>query len=176
MKAVENHCVELKTAAEVRAHARTVIARIKEQRQRPKQEPPKPDEPKPEPKPIKQEIPKPKPKTYQRFIPLADIRRIYVIAADYYGIPFREMLGRNREKRVCLPRQVVFYIIRELGVSFERVGYLVGRDHSTTFYGYLIVKQRLACGDVQLAEDIKAICARITEKMQIEWPAAQTES
>jgi len=47
------------------------------------------------------------------------------------------MLGRDRSRKVALPRQIAMYLMREEGnISLPQIGEaLGGRDHTTVMYG-----------------------------------------
>lgn len=57
--------------------------------------------------------------------------------ADSFGIELDEMLGRNRSRKVALPRQIAMYLLREeANISLPQIGEtLGGRDHTTVMYG-----------------------------------------
>ncbi len=59
------------------------------------------------------------------------------VVADAFGIPKEDLLGRDRSRRVALPRQVVMYLLREESkISLPQIGEtLGGRDHTTVMYG-----------------------------------------
>jgi chromosomal replication initiator protein len=61
------------------------------------------------------------------------VRRV----ADSFGIAMDEMLGRNRTRKVALPRQIAMYLLREeANISLPQIGQtLGGRDHTTVMYG-----------------------------------------
>jgi len=57
--------------------------------------------------------------------------------ADAYNLSPDQMLGRERTKKVALPRQIAMYLMREEGnISLPQIGdALGGRDHTTVMYG-----------------------------------------
>ena len=61
------------------------------------------------------------------------VRRV----ADTYGISIDSMTGRDRSRRVALPRQIAMYLLREeANISLPQIGEVLGgRDHTTVMYG-----------------------------------------
>jgi len=59
------------------------------------------------------------------------------IVADLFGVPTERILGRDRTRKVALPRQIVMYLLREeANISLPQIGdTLGGRDHTTVMYG-----------------------------------------
>ena len=57
--------------------------------------------------------------------------------ADTYGISMDSMTGRDRSRRVALPRQIAMYLLREeANISLPQIGEVLGgRDHTTVMYG-----------------------------------------
>ena len=60
-----------------------------------------------------------------------------------YGIPPTALKGASRERRVSRPRQVAYYMARELTKhSSPEIGFWYGnRDHTTVLYGCLNVQR-----------------------------------
>ena len=58
------------------------------------------------------------------------------VVADAYNLAMDEMTGRDRSKKVALPRQVAMYLMRDVAnASFPQIGdTLGGRDHTTVLY------------------------------------------
>jgi chromosomal replication initiator protein len=57
--------------------------------------------------------------------------------ADAYHLSPDRMMGRERTRKVALPRQIAMYLMREEGnISLPQIGEaLGGRDHTTVMYG-----------------------------------------
>lgn len=60
----------------------------------------------------------------------------------YSGVDRRELVGKNREASVSLPRQTAMYLMYELGreiaepISLSKIGSILGwRDRTTIMYG-----------------------------------------
>ncbi|MBI4280822.1 chromosomal replication initiator protein DnaA, partial [Candidatus Uhrbacteria bacterium] len=60
-------------------------------------------------------------------------RHLIQTTAHYFDISIEELLGKSREKRLAVPRQIIMYIMREeLKSSYPAIGQeLGGRDHTT---------------------------------------------
>jgi len=57
--------------------------------------------------------------------------------ADGFSITVEELSGKDRSRRVALPRQIAMYLLRqETGISLPQIGEILGgRDHTTILYG-----------------------------------------
>jgi chromosomal replication initiator protein len=55
---------------------------------------------------------------------------------EYYNIRMEELIGKCRDSKLVIPRQVAMYIIKELlGTSFPNIGKAFGgRDHTTVMH------------------------------------------
>ncbi len=52
--------------------------------------------------------------------------------ATFYGITTQDILGKSQTRGASTPRQIAMYFCRErLGLPFQKIGELFGRDHST---------------------------------------------
>ena len=61
-----------------------------------------------------------------------------------FKVPFDRLTMRCRENAIAVPRQVVFYIARELGdIRFKELGKLFHKDRTTALYGHRSVKDRM---------------------------------
>ncbi len=65
-------------------------------------------------------------------------------AAQIYGVPVSEILGRRRARRMVKPRQLAMAALRELGYSFPEIGGAFQRDHSTAQYACRVVAAKYA--------------------------------
>ena len=63
---------------------------------------------------------------------------IMKVVADNYQISVEDLKGKKRDKKFAVPRQVAFYIAREIAeYSFMEIGNAFGgRDHTTVMHGY----------------------------------------
>ena len=57
--------------------------------------------------------------------------------ANAYHLPPERILGRERARKVALPRQIAMYLLREeSNISLPQIGEVLGgRDHTTVMYG-----------------------------------------
>lgn len=96
-------------------------------------------------------------------IDLAPLRRLTIrdiarAVSEYYDVPIMEILSRRRLAKVVRPRQVTFYLCREMTLrSLPEIGRrLGGKDHTTVLHSVnkiaLLIKD-----DPHLAADVMAI-------------------
>ncbi|MED5405780.1 MAG: helix-turn-helix domain-containing protein, partial [Chloroflexota bacterium] len=87
-----------------------------------------------------------------------DPQRIFEQVAVFYALSVRDLMAKNRTKRVSLARQVAMYLlIYELGLSPTQVGRMLGgRDHSTVIHGAGKINGEVT-ENVQIRRDIMAI-------------------
>ncbi len=79
-----------------------------------------------------------------------------------YSISSEEILGKSREKRFALPRQIIMFLLREeLKMSYPTIGEeLGGRDHTTAMHAHEKIKKESE-NDLQLKQEIDAIKQRL---------------
>jgi hypothetical protein len=154
---------DLKTAAEVRAHARQVQRRINSSRRvkpEPKPEPPPPAPPLVViPAPPKPKLPtfwsRPLDDELMRGFPLKAVLRG---AAQQYGLTFGRMRSPARDQVTCAARQAaIFVAVHLLRASFSSIGRAFHRDHSTILHDMRLARERLANADEVFAARIDAI-------------------
>ncbi|MBU0661301.1 chromosomal replication initiator protein DnaA [Patescibacteria group bacterium] len=89
-------------------------------------------------------------------------REIIQEVMRFFDITNQDIIGKSREKRVSLPRQIAMYLLRtELDLSFPNIGQeLGGRDHTTAIHAHnKIVKQKDL--DLKIKQDIELIKQKI---------------
>jgi chromosomal replication initiation ATPase DnaA len=74
-------------------------------------------------------------------IPNVRINKIVAEVAEATGIPAYAIKGTVRRHRVCMARQMVYYIADRSGFSSRDIADAMGRDHTTVLYG---IKQEKA--------------------------------
>jgi len=76
---------------------------------------------------------------------------------EYYNIRIDEMLGKCRDSRLVLPRQIAMYLSKELlGASFPNIGTSFGgRDHTTVMHAYNKIQKHKR--DASIKNDIENI-------------------
>ncbi len=82
--------------------------------------------------------------------------------ARFYGLEADELVGRSRNKKMSLPRQLCMYLAREeTTASLPQIGAaLGGRDHTTVLYGYTKIAD-LIDQDPQLRRELMVIRERL---------------
>ncbi|MBI2081827.1 MAG: chromosomal replication initiator protein DnaA, partial [candidate division NC10 bacterium] len=77
-----------------------------------------------------------------RSITISHIQRL---VADYFHLKIKELISRNRNKGVVLPRQVAMYLSRaHTGASLPDIGAAFGgKDHSTVIHACTKVRDLL---------------------------------
>lgn len=165
---------ELKTAAEVREHARMVQRRINQQRAIPA--------PPVMPPPMRHdEVPTPTPlaapedeEPDKSMLPLHasasphPTRTVFVIAGDYFGFSIGEIIGDGRTQALVLPRQIGCFVAQRLGASCSGIGRAAQRDHTTVAYGCKTIAQR-AREDDMIALAVDAIGSKAAEAFGANW-------
>lgn len=88
-------------------------------------------------------------------------------AADFFGVPLAELIGRSRSAKIALPRHVVMYVMREeVGASLQQIGLALGRDHTTVMHGI----ERIAIEmdrDPDLVQSVSALRQRLYEPVRV---------
>ena len=80
-----------------------------------------------------------------RDIVLRDADRVAMIVsavAEATGIHSKAILGVRRDKATAQARQLVMYIARREGLTFEAIAYQLRRDHTTILHGVRAEKKR----------------------------------
>ena len=72
------------------------------------------------------------------------VREAFEEAASTTGVPFHQMIGPDRNKRVSHARQLGMFIARERGATLQQIGDILGRAHTTVMYGIRAAKARRA--------------------------------
>ena len=87
-----------------------------------------------------------------------DPQRIFEQVAMFYALSVRDLMAKNRTKKVSLARQVAMYLlIYELELSPTQVGRMLGgRDHSTVIHGAGKIQGEVT-ENGQIRQDVLAI-------------------
>jgi hypothetical protein len=165
-------CIELRTAAEVREHARAVQRRINERRaaippepQAPRRKPPRPDDV-PDDDPLD-----PRDVPYaQTSVAIADSppRSVFVIVSEFFGSSIGELTGSSRHPILVLPRQIACFAARRLGFSYPRIGHAAQRDQSTVQYACRVISQRVV-QDRAIAQLVNTIGTKAAADLGTDW-------
>ena len=78
-----------------------------------------------------------------------NIDHIQRLVADYYHLKVKDLISRNRNRGVVLPRQVAMYLSRaHTGASLPEIGTAFGgKDHSTVIHSCAKIRDLLARDD-----------------------------
>jgi len=82
--------------------------------------------------------------------------------ANFYGVDIDDVVGKSREKRLALPRQITMFLMRdELKLSYPAIGNeLGGRDHTTAMHAHTKIGIEIE-NDPKLKQEIEAIKQRL---------------
>jgi chromosomal replication initiator protein len=83
-------------------------------------------------------------------------------ACEFYGVNQKDIAGKNREKKLSYPRQIIMYLLRnELKMSFPAIGgELGGRDHTTAIHANEKISKEIE-NDLKLKQEIEMIKQRL---------------
>jgi len=88
---------------------------------------------------------------------------IQKVIADDYGITVAELKNKKRDKKYSLPRQISFYIAREITESsYTELAQEFGKDHTTIMHGYNAIAEKIKM-DPTLDSRIKSFIREIKE-------------
>ncbi len=88
----------------------------------------------------------------------ADIVRV---VCEEFGVKMSDIKGKRRQARIVLPRQAaMFLMVSELGLTYEGVGELFGKDHTTVMHSVEKTRDRMG-KSVELREKITGIKLRL---------------
>jgi len=75
--------------------------------------------------------------------------------SEYYSIAADDLLGKNREKKLSTPRQIIMYMMREdLKMSYPAIGEeLGGRDHTTAMHAHTKIRNDIE-NDPKLRQEV----------------------
>ena len=83
------------------------------------------------------------------------------VVSQFYELNREELIGKNREKKISMPRQVIMYLMREeLKMSYPSIGNeLGGRDHTTAMHAHEKVRLEIE-NDLKLKQDLDLLRQR----------------
>ncbi|MDO8625892.1 MAG: chromosomal replication initiator protein DnaA [Candidatus Magasanikbacteria bacterium] len=89
-------------------------------------------------------------------------RQLLDVASQFFNISQEDIVSKNREKRVALPRQVIMFLMREeLKMSYPAIGdELGGRDHTTAMHAYEKIFREVE-NDLRLRQEIELLRQRL---------------
>lgn len=86
------------------------------------------------------------------------------IVANYYNITVDDLIGKNRQARLVLPRHICMYLLKNTyNLTNKNIGSLMGgRDHSTVLSGCAKIEQ-----EIKTNEELKMAIDTIKKKLTI---------
>lgn len=80
----------------------------------------------------------------------------------FYNISREDILGKNREKKISTPRQVIMFLMREeLKMSYPAIGEeLGGRDHTTAMHAHEKISREIE-NNLKLKQEIEMLKQRL---------------
>jgi len=88
------------------------------------------------------------------------IADVVAVIAEHYGLTKAIVVGTQRTEGIAFPRQVGYFICRELGYAWHAIGRGFGKDHSSALHGNQKISQKLQ-GNPALALEIEDIKTKI---------------
>ncbi|OGH80415.1 MAG: hypothetical protein A3I29_00485 [Candidatus Magasanikbacteria bacterium RIFCSPLOWO2_02_FULL_44_11] len=81
---------------------------------------------------------------------------------QFYSLSKDDLLGKNREKKVSTPRQIIMYLMREeLKMSYPAIGEeLGGRDHTTAMHAHEKIVVEID-NDLKLKQEVELLKQRL---------------
>jgi len=95
-------------------------------------------------------------------------RHLLEIVVSYYDISLDAVLGKSRERRFALPRQIAMYLLREeTRCSFPTIGGNIGgRDHTTAMHACQKIGEMIKT-DEQIKRDLALIRERLYNQQAV---------
>ncbi len=84
--------------------------------------------------------------------------RIIEIVAEHFHINPDDIRSNKRTASIAYPRQIVMYLCKEIGITYKKIGEILGgRDHTTIMHGSEKIEHELVSDDstIRLVETIK---------------------
>ena len=84
------------------------------------------------------------------------------IVSEFFDIPINEVMGKSREKRLVVPRQIIMFLLREeLDLSYPAIGQELGkRDHTTAMHACEKVNNEIK-NNPKVKKDVELIKDRL---------------
>ncbi len=81
---------------------------------------------------------------------------------NFYSLSRDEILGKNREKKISLPRQIIMFLMREeLKMSYPAIGEVLGgRDHTTAMHAHQKILRETE-NDLRLKQELELLKQRL---------------
>ena len=87
---------------------------------------------------------------------------VAVVVCNFYDVDMDDIIGKSREKRLAVPRQIIMFLLREdLKMSYPAIGNeLGGRDHTTAMHAHNKISTNIE-NDPKLKQEIDSLKQRI---------------
>lgn len=81
---------------------------------------------------------------------------------QFYNLTREEIVGKNREKKISVPRQIIMFLMREeMKMSFPAIGEeLGGRDHTTAMHAVEKINNELV-NDLRIKQELEMLRQRL---------------
>ena len=100
------------------------------------------------------------------------VKKVAVEVCQKFNVTFDRLTMKCRENAVAVPRQVVFYITRELSdIRLAELGRIFHKDHGTVLHGHRSVKDRMTV-DREFAETVEQLMHSCRQRLASEIVAA----
>jgi chromosomal replication initiator protein len=84
--------------------------------------------------------------------------KIIALVSAKYGIRSEDLLGKSQSQECSFPRQIAMYLCRQkLRLSFQGIGRLFSRDHSTVMTSIKQIEKRVGIPDKELLHSLSEI-------------------
>lgn len=89
-------------------------------------------------------------------------KQLIQTVSEFYSLALEDILGKNREKRLSFPRQIIMYLLRqELKMSYPTIGdELGGRDHTTAMHAHDKISKEVE-NNLKLKQELELIKQRL---------------
>ncbi len=89
-------------------------------------------------------------------------KQIINTVSSFYDVSLADLVGKCREKRLVIPRQIIMFLMREeLKSSYPTIGQeLGGRDHTTAIHAYEKISKNIDI-DERLKQEIEQLKQRL---------------
>jgi chromosomal replication initiator protein len=102
----------------------------------------------------------------------ATVKKVATEVCQKFNVTFDRLTMKCRENAVAVPRQVVFYIAREISdIRLAELGRIFHKDHGTVLYGHRSVKERMTV-DREFAETVEQLMQSCRQHLASEIVAA----
>lgn len=65
---------------------------------------------------------------------------VVALVINTYGVSLNDIRGKSRKQHIKVPRQVLAYLLSHYGLTNEKAGYIINRDHATVNHSIKVVE------------------------------------